>query len=143
MLDLNSRTLQLTPEETAVLNGSAGPSMQKVMATVVLYGEVLGADRLLDITGAGHFVITYALPGIAPSLPMLEELVAAGLKTMYPFTLDPRPPLDCANWFLRTEQKDQILNMYANQARYDQMMHELGLQSEQHCTCTPASSNMK
>jgi len=49
--------------------------MQRVMKTVVLYGEALGAERLVDIEGNGHFVISWATPGIAPSLEMLEELV--------------------------------------------------------------------
>ncbi len=85
--------IKLTREEWDILQGKQGPAMQKVMRTVVLYGEALGAERLVDIEGNGHFVIAYAIPGIAPSMEMLDELVAAGLKTKYPFTLDPKPPL--------------------------------------------------
>ena len=69
--------VKLTQEERDILQGKQGPTMQKVMQTVVLYGEALGAERLVDIEGGGHFVIAYAIPGIAPSIEMLDELVAA------------------------------------------------------------------
>ncbi len=91
--------------------------MQKVMQTVVLYGEALGAERLVSIEGDGHFVIAYAIPGIAPSMEMLDELVAAGLKSEFPFTLDPKPPLDYENWFLSQEQIELLEEMYRNQPR--------------------------
>ena len=90
-------SIRLTPQEEDVLAGGEGPVSQKVMRTVVQYGEALGAERLVDITGDGRLAIAYAIPGIASSLETLEELVAAGLKTKYPFTLDPRPPLDYDN----------------------------------------------
>ncbi len=64
--------------------------MQRVMETVVHYAEALDAKKLVDIEGPGHFVIPEALPGISPPIELLEELAAAGLKTTYPFTLDPQ-----------------------------------------------------
>jgi predicted aconitase len=85
--------IDLTEEERGILQGQKGPTLQKVMRTVVLYGEALGAERLADIEGDGHFVIPWTSPGIAPPLSLLDELVAAGLKTKYPFTLVPKAPL--------------------------------------------------
>jgi hypothetical protein len=49
--------------------------MQKVMQTVVLYGEAPNAERLVDIEVDGHFVISWANSGIAPSLKMLDEFL--------------------------------------------------------------------
>jgi predicted aconitase len=111
--------------------------MQKVMQTVALYGEALGAERLVNIEGDGHFVIAYAIPGIAPSMEMLDELVDAGLKSSSPFTLDPRPPLDYENWFLSPGQIQLLEVMYANQSRYEQRMLQLGLRDPDAWTCTP------
>ena len=137
MTNLENLNIKLTPEERGILRGKQGPTMQKVMKTVVLYGEALGAERLVDIEGDGHFVITYAIPGIAPSMEMLDELVAAGLKTKHPFTLDPKPPLDFENWWLSPEQVQILEQMYQDQERYDERMLQLGLRDAQACTCTP------
>ena len=129
--------LRLTPEEEAVLAGSEGPVPKKVLRTVVQYGEALGAERLVDISGDGHLVIAYAIPGIAPSLEMLEELVAAGLRTKYPFTLDPRPPLDYDNWALEGWQVEVLDGMYRDQARYEELLLQLGLRDADAYTCRP------
>jgi predicted aconitase len=129
--------IRLTPEERDVLHGRQGPSLQKAMETVVRYGEALGAERLVDLEGQGHFVIAYAIPGIAPSLEMLDELVAAGLKTKFPFSLDPRPPLDFENWWLSAKQMELLTQMYHDQERYDERMLQLGLRDGDAWTCTP------
>ncbi|MBU2601252.1 MAG: aconitase X catalytic domain-containing protein [Actinobacteria bacterium] len=136
-MEPSAPTVELTPFERDVLEGGRGPVPARVMRTVVSYAEALRAERLVEITGDGHFVITYALPGIAPSMAMLEELVAAGLKTCRPFTLDPLPPLDFENWFLEPEQVEKLGKMYRDQALYMEHMSSLGLQAPDACTCTP------
>jgi predicted aconitase len=137
MTNLENLKIKLTQEERDILRGKQGPTMQKVMKTVVLYGEALGAERLVDIEGEGHFVIPWASPGIAPPLEMLDELVAAGLKTKYPFTLDPKAPLDFENLCLRPEQEQALKQMYRDQARYDERMLQLGLRDTDAYTCNP------
>jgi predicted aconitase len=137
VISLENLKIKLTQEERDILRGKRGPTMQRVMKTVALYGEALGAERLVDIEGDGHFVIAYAIPGIAPSLEMLDELVAAGLKTKFPFTLDPKPPLDFENWWLSPEQVQLLEQMYQDQERYDEKMLQLGLRDSDACTCTP------
>jgi predicted aconitase len=137
MVDLEQLRIQLTPDERDILQGRQGPVLQKVMETVVLYGEALGAERLVDIEGNGHFVIAYAIPGIAPSLDMLDQLVTAGLKTKLPFTLDPRPPLDFENWWLSMKQVHLLEKTYHDQPRYEEKMLKLGLRDPEAYTCTP------
>jgi predicted aconitase len=136
-MDLENLKIILTQEEQDILRGSQGRTKQKVMETVVLYGEALGAERLVNIEGDGHFVIPWSSPGIAPPLEMLDELVAAGLKTTHPFTLDPRAPLDFENLSLRPEQEQTLLHMYRDQAQYDQRMLQLGLRDTDAYTCSP------
>jgi predicted aconitase len=137
MTDLQNLKIKLTEEEREILQGKAGPTMQKVMETVALYGEALGAERLVEIEGDGHFVIPWASPGIAPPLEMLDELAGAGLKTTHPFTLDPGAPLDFENLSLRSEQEQTLKDMYRDQARYDERMMQLGLRDTDAYTCSP------
>jgi len=129
--------VRLTPQEEAVLAGAAGPLIQKVMRTVVRQGEALGAERLVDLTGDGHLVIAYAVPGIGPSLEMLEELAAAGLRTKFPFTVDPRPPLDYENWALDDRQIAILVDTYRDQPRYEELLLQLGLRDPDAYTCRP------
>lgn len=135
--DIAELKIQLTEGELAVLQGKQGSVMQKVMETVVRYGEALNAEKLVDIEGSGHFVIPYSNPGIAPSIEMLEELVAAGLKTKYPFTLDPRAALDFENLNLRPRVEQALSEMYKNQDYYEHLLTILGLRDDQAYTCNP------
>jgi predicted aconitase len=120
----------LTREEQGILDGRRGRTLQKVMRTLVHYGRALDAERLVDIEGNGHFSCPLALPGIGPRLEMLEELVAAGLRTKLPFTLDPRAPLDFENLALNKAQERSLEQMYRDQARYDELMLQLGLRDQ-------------
>lgn len=129
--------MNLSRDELEITAGGQGPVMQKVMETVIQYAEALGAEELIDISAAGHFVIAYSSPGIAPSIEMLEELVGAGLKTKYPFTLDPRGALDFENISLNSEEEQALIEMYRDQVRYDELMGKLGLRDEDAYTCNP------
>jgi predicted aconitase len=46
--------MTLTREEQDILNGSKGPVMAKVLKTIVMHGELFGAERLADCGGAPH-----------------------------------------------------------------------------------------
>jgi predicted aconitase len=129
--------MNLTPEEQDVLDGRQGPVLQKAMKTLVAYGRAMEADRFLDIEGPGHFAIPCAIPGVGPPVEMLEEWVDAGLTTKYPFTLDPRAPLDFENLQISEDQKNVFIDMYRDQDRYDRCMRLLGLRDEWAYTCTP------
>ena len=60
-----SKTMQLTDEEKAMLDGREGAAAQKAMDLLVRYGEALGAER---------FVETNNVAGVPGSLrPFLEE----------------------------------------------------------------------
>jgi predicted aconitase len=137
MIDLDNLEINLSQEERDLLFGKQGPTLQKVMKTLVLYGEALGAERLVDIEGDGHFVIAWAVPGIAPTMEMLDELISAGLQTKLPFTLDPKAPLDLENLDLRPEQEETISRLYENQPAYDERMRKLGLRDPDAYTCNP------
>lgn len=137
MCEFDNLKIALTPEEIDILGGKQGPTLRKIMKTLVLYGEALGAERLADIEGDGHFVIPWVTPGIAPPSVMLDELVEAGLKTKFPFTLDPRPPLDFENLSLDPDQEKALREAFIDQTRYDERMLQLGLRSPDDYTCNP------
>jgi predicted aconitase len=137
MVDLENLDINLSKEEQNLLNGEHGPTMQKVMKTLVLYGEALGAERLVDIEGDGHMVISWAMPGIAPSLEMLDELISAGLETKFPFTLDPKAPLDFENLDLRPDQEAALAQLFIEQEAYDERMLKLGLRDADAYSCNP------
>jgi len=137
MIDFDTLNIKLTQEEQDVLGGEQGPVLQRAMETVVLYGEALEAKRLVDIEGPGHFVIAYSSPGIAPSIELLEKFVDSGLKTKFPFTLDPRPPFDFDNLFVQPEEEVAIEAMYRDQAHYDELLSQLGLRDQDAYTCNP------
>jgi predicted aconitase len=137
MKDFADYKIKLTQIEWDILKGKQGSTLQRVMETVVRYGEALGAERLAEIEGEGHFVIPWPTPGLAPSLELLEELVDADLKTKYPFTLDPKSPLDFENLCLRPDQEQLIMRLYKDQTRYDELLLQLGLRDQDAYTCNP------
>ena len=52
----------LTQEQQEILNGSKGPVMAKVLKTLVLYGEVFGAEKLVPVTSKyGHIVTSFGV----------------------------------------------------------------------------------
>jgi len=114
--------MKLTREEAQILAGDQGPTLQKVMKTIVLYGQTLGAESLVDIEGDGHFALHHCLPGIGPRMEMLDEL---------------RPPLDFENLGLSKGQERTFKQMFHDQPRFEERMQQLGLRDKDAYTCTP------
>jgi predicted aconitase len=134
--------MRLNAEEQSILQGGSGPVLQKIMSTLLRYGEALDAERLVDIEGSGHFALHHVLPGIGPRLEMLDELAEAGLKTKFPFTLDPAPPLDFQNLGMSEDQENGYRRMFDGQRRFEQRMSQLGLRDADAWTCTPYLSEV-
>ena len=67
--------MKLTPEQAAVLSGSKGETMAKVMETLVRYGELFGADEMVPVTSTyNHLVTSFGLKALAP----VYELMGRG-----------------------------------------------------------------
>lgn len=81
--------MTLTQEEQDILNGSQGPVMAKVLKTIVMHGELFGAERLADCGGAPHTSLYIGAPWVAPVLDMFEEIADAGHKAFAPYTVNP------------------------------------------------------
>ena len=128
--------MKLTQEEKDILNGSQGETMAKIMKTVVDFGDVFGAKKLVPITHASHFVTSFGIGLLKPLFRTMDEIIFAGIKTKEPFTVDPRP-IDYKN------VKCGLLNklifskiMYKEQKRYEEQLKKIGLKDEKSFTCT-------
>lgn len=128
--------MELTQEELDILNGKEGETKAKIMKTVVEFGDVFGAKRLVPITHEGHLVTSFGIGLIKPLFRIMDEIIAASIKTVYPFTIDPRP-IDYEN------VKCNVLNklifskiMYSQQKRYEEQLKKIGLRGENDFSCT-------
>ncbi|MBO5323240.1 MAG: DUF521 domain-containing protein [Oscillospiraceae bacterium] len=125
----------LTDEQQAILNGSKGETMAKVMKTLVMYGETFGADKMVPVTSEyNHLVTSFGLKMMTPVFDLMQQLIDAGAVSGQKFSVDPRP-LDKnvpANFL-----QNIIFNvaMYAKQDSYEKQLNELGLMNEDAFTC--------
>ena len=77
--------LRLTPRETALLLGEAGPAPRLAMAIVVRMGEILGADSLVEIASSHIDGCLYHGDG---GVEFAERLVDLGGAVTVPATLN-------------------------------------------------------
>ncbi len=127
--------MKLNQEEKDILAGSQGETMAKIMKTVVEFGDVFGAKKLVPITHASHFVTSFGLGLLKPLYRINDEIINAGIKTKEPFTIDPRP-IDYKN------VKCGLLNkfifskiMYSRQKIYEEQLRKIGLKDKDSFTC--------
>lgn len=126
----------LTQEQQEILNGSKGPVMAKVLKTLVLYGEVFGAEKLVPVTSKyGHIVTSFGVSVIKDAIgALMDELISSGVVSKQQFTADPRPTdPNVPKSFL----EDIVFKvMYGPQKHYEEQLQKVGLLSEDSFTCT-------
>ena len=125
----------LTDEQKAILNGEKGETLAKVMETVVRYGELFGAEKLVPVTSKyNHLVTSFGLKMIGPVYDLMNELIEAGAVSKQQFSLDPRPvDKNVPANFLQNLIFNKI--MYAKQDFYEGQLRQLGLMNEDAFTC--------
>ena len=128
--------MKLTAEEQSILDGKEGKTKAKIMQTLVEFGDVFGAKRLVDVTANGHLVTSFGIGLLKPVYRIMDEIIDAGLKAQFPFTVDPRP-IDYQN------VKCGLLNklifskiMYSEQKHYEEQLTKIGLRNKDSFTCT-------
>jgi len=127
--------MYLTDEQQAILNGSKGDVMAKVMKTLVMYGETFGADKMVPVTSEyNHLVTSFGLKMMKPVFDLMQQLIDAGAVSGQKFSVDPRP-LDKnvpANFL-----QNFIFNnfMYSKQEDYEKQLQQLGLMNDNAFTC--------
>ena len=130
-----STEMKLTDEEKAILSGEKGDTLRKVMESVVRYGEVFGAGRLVPVDGPVHLVTSFGIPILTPVFDMMDELVSAGLRAQKPYTVNPRP-LDYKNIRCSPLEKLVFHVMYGKQKSYERQLLATGLKDENAFSCT-------
>lgn len=128
--------MKLTQEEQDILNGKEGDTKAKILQTLVEFGDLFGADKLVPVTTSGHLVTSFGIGLLKPVYRTMDEIIAAGLKTPYPFTVDPRP-IDYQN--VKCGVLDKLIFskiMYSKQKHYEEQLSKIGLKNKNAFTCT-------
>ena len=127
--------MYLTPEQQAILNGEKGETLAKVMKTLVKYGEIFGAEKMVPVTSEyNHLVTSFGLKALGPVYDLMNQLIEAGAVSQQKFSVDPRP-LDKnvpSNFLL-----DFVFNnfMYSRQDFYEGQLNKLGLMDKDAFSC--------
>lgn len=127
--------MRLTDEQQAILAGSQGETMAKVMKTLVMYGDAFEAEEMVAVTSEyNHLVTSFGLGVMAPVYDLMQQLIDAGVMSQQKFSVDPRP-LD------KNVPKNLLQNlifnkfMYNKQDFYEGQLKKLGLLHEDAFTC--------
>ncbi len=128
--------MELTNEQQQILNGEKGETLKKVMETLVRYGELFGATKLVPVTSKyNHLVTSFGLKALGPVYDLMDKLIEEGAVSKQKFSCDPRP-LDKkvpANFL-----QNFIFNkfMYSKQDFYEEQLNKLGLMDKDAFSCT-------
>ena len=125
----------LTPEQQAILDGSKGEVMAKVLKTLVMYGETFGADKMVPVTSEyNHLVTSFGLKMMTPVFDLMQQLIDAGTVSQQQFSVDPRPvDSNVPSNFLMNLVFNKF--MYSKQDDYEKQLQALGLMNEDAFSC--------
>lgn len=128
--------MKLNKEQQAILDGEKGETLAKVMQTIIRYGELFGAEKLVPVTSKyNHLVTSFGLKALGPVYDLMNKLIDDGAVSQQKFSCDPRP-LD------KNVPKNFLQNfifnkfMYSKQEYYEDQLEKLGLLDEDAFTCT-------
>ena len=128
--------MYLTQEQQAILDGKKGETLSKVMQSVIRYGELFGADKLVPITGKyNHLVTSFGLKALTPVYDLMNRLISDGAVSGQKFSVDPRP---CDPNVPKNFLQNFIFKnfMYSKQDFYEDQLKKMGLMNEDAFTCT-------
>ena len=127
--------MYLNEEQQAILNGSQGETMAKIMKTMVMFGDAFGAEKMVPVTSKhNHLVTSFGLKVMAPVYDLMQQLLDAGVKSGQTFSVDPRPvDKNVPANFLQNLVFNKL--MYTKQNFYEEQLHKLGLMSDDAFTC--------
>ena len=126
----------LNEEQKAILNGEKGETLAKVMESVIRYGELFGAEKLIPVTSEyNHLVTSFGLKALGPVYDLMNKLIEDGAVSNQKFSMDPRP---CDPKVPKNFLQDFIFKnfMYSKQEFYEEQLQKLGLMEKDAFTCT-------
>lgn len=129
--------MKLTDEQKEILDGKQGEIKAKIMETLVMFGDIFGAKKMVKVThNDGHLVTSFGIGLLKPLFSTMDKLIEANVTTIGKFTVDPRP-MDFENVkcnFLEKLVFEKIL--YSQQERYEKQLKAVGLKNDNAFTCT-------
>ncbi len=125
----------LTDEQNDMLKGKKGKTYAKVMETLVRYGELFGAEKMIDISSEyNHLVTSFGLKMIGPIYDLMNQLIEEGAISKQKFSCDPRPvDKNVPANFLQKLVFNKF--MYSKQSFYEEQLNKLGLMDKDAFTC--------
>ena len=70
--------MKLTSEQQEILDGKQGPVMAKIMETVVMFGDIFDAPRLVKVThDDGHLVTSFGIKLLKPLFSTMPFVAVA------------------------------------------------------------------
>ena len=126
--------MKLTKEEQAILDGKDGKEKAKLMKILVAFGNVFGAEKLVDLGGAPHSNMFIGAPYMRSMIKMLDECAKAGLKSYATYTVNPRP-YDVYNVQNNAKDMTMIYEGYKLQWDLDYVHVRLGAPDLNYRTC--------
>lgn len=126
--------MKLNQEEKAILSGSQGDTMAKIMKTIVDFGDIFGATHLVPVKARGHLVTSFGLSLLKPVYRIMDEIIQAGLKVEGGFTADPRPNFDG----IKCNPLEKLIFkklVYGLQGEYEEQLKKVGLIDDNSFTC--------
>ena len=128
--------MKITREQRDILRGSKGENMAKVMKTVAIYGQTLGAERLVPITpGYGHISLSCNMKSMEPVYDLVEKLIEDGVTSAESFTVSPRPT-DKAVPMSFSQKRYFKKRMFPRQEKWEAQLKQIGLSEKGGYTCT-------
>ena len=128
--------MKLTNEQQAMLEGSKGETMAKVLKTLVAFGDAFDAERMIPITSEyGHTVISFGLGLMKPVYELYDKILGEGEVSRQKFSADPRPT-DNKNVPLTPIEKIVCNVMYSQQGRLEDQLKKFGILDDDAYTCT-------
>ena len=127
--------MELNERLQAIERGEEGDLLQRILKTLVLYGEAFDAKRMVPVTSKyGHTVISYGLKALGAVMDLYDQILEAGIPEGQKFTADPKP--------LDKNVPSNLLEdlvfkkfMYTDQERFEAQLRKLGITSDDDYSC--------
>ena len=126
--------MNLTKKDQAILDGKDGKEKAKLMKILVAFGNIFGAEKLVDLGGAPHSNMFIGAPYMKSMIKMLDECAKAGLKSYATYTVNPRP-YDVYNVQNNAKDMTMIYEGYSLQWDLDYVHVRLGAPDLNYRTC--------
>ena len=125
----------LTDEEQEIMDGKKGDLLQRAIKTVVGYGRLFGATKMVDLDCAPHMAMSWGSDGVEPFLKIYKQLADAGLRTYAPFTADPKP-MDPVDLPVTPEEQAAVDRIYCRMDELEEINLRLGMVNDAwSCAC--------